>query len=88
VNAPDKWLKTFFEEKQVPYTSWTIRLDDEEHYIDSDCVIESIYAAPVHEKEKIIHMLRLLDYNNGCIENYLRFLAGAMIRQRRDCQNA
>jgi len=79
------YLKRFFEEKEVPYTSWTIVDGDEEHHIDTEVVVEAIMNTPQDEKKKIVEMLRLIDYNNGCVVNYLRFLAGAMIRQRRDC---
>lgn len=75
-------LNKFFEEKEIPYTTWEIEHNGETHFIDSDVVIEAIIASQGSEKHKIAGTLFALDFKNASIVDYLRFLAECMIKQR------
>ena len=75
------YLKTFFEEKQLPYASWEIEDEDGvKHFIDSDVVLEHIELASVEEQTKIGDMIRKIDFHNNDVNDYLKHLAGALIQ--------
>lgn len=74
-------LNKFFEEKQIPFTSWEIEYRGQTHFIDSDVVIEAILASQGNERNKIAGTLFALDFKNASIVDYLRYLAECMIQQ-------
>ncbi len=75
-----KYLKTFFDEKKLPYASWELKDNDgDTHFIDSDVVIEHIGHAPVHEQQAIGDVIRKIDFINGDVNDYLKHLAGVLI---------
>lgn len=75
-----KYLKTFFDEKSLPYASWTLFDDDGvQHLIDSDIVLEHIATASAVEQNKIADVIRQIDFANGDVNDYLKHLAGALI---------
>lgn len=80
-------LETFFEEKDVPLTSWEIEHNGETHYIDSAVVIEAILGTQGNERTKIAGTLFALDVKNASIVDYLHFLAKCMIQQRSTCKD-
>jgi hypothetical protein len=75
-------LETFFQEKQIPYTQWEIEHNGQNHFIDSDVVIEAILATKGMERSKIAGTLFALDFKNASIVDYLRFLAECMIKEQ------
>jgi hypothetical protein len=75
-------LERFFEEKDIPFTTWEIEHNGETHFIDSDVVIEGILATQGNERSKIAGVLFSLDFKNASIVDYLHFLAKCMIQQR------
>lgn len=72
-------LKKFFDEKQLDFTVWEIRCDDEVHIIDSDTIIEMILETEGNERCKISGVLFSLDFKNACILDYLKYLAECFI---------
>ena len=74
-------LNKFFEEKEIPFTSWEIEYNGQTHFIDSDVVIEAILASQGNERNKIAGTLFALDFKNASIVDYLRYLAECMIQQ-------
>jgi hypothetical protein len=72
-------FEKFFDEKEIPYTSWEIEHNGEMHYIDSDVVIEAIKATKGPERTKIAGTLFQLDFHNANIVDYLHHLAKCMI---------
>ena len=74
-------LELFFEEKEIPYTAWEIECNGENHFIDSDCVIESILSTQGKERKKIAGTLSALDFRNASIVDYLKFLGEQLIKQ-------
>ena len=74
------YLELFFEEKEIRYESWEIEAKDETHFIDTDYVIESIKAAPAQEQDQIANTLRKIDFANGNVNHFLKFLAEALVK--------
>lgn len=76
------YLKTFFEEKQLPYVSWEL-VDDAGvvHLIDNDVVLEAIGQTGTPEQKAIGDVIRKIDFDNGDVNDYLKHLAGAIINQ-------
>ena len=75
-------LKTFFEEKDIPYTMWEIECNGVFHCIDSDVIIESILQTHGEERKKIEGTLSVLDFRNCSIVDYLKYLAQCMIQKQ------
>lgn len=75
-------LNKFFEEKDIPFTSWEIVHNGETHFIDSEVIIESILQTQGKERHKIAGTLFALDFKNAPIIDYLHFLAECMIKNR------
>lgn len=78
------YLRTFFEEKQLPFQAWEITADDGEiHFIDTDVVKETIFnAAAPAEIKTIADTIRRIDFANGDVNHFLKHLAKGMIEAR------
>lgn len=68
-------INTFFKEKDLPYKSWEIEVDEEVHFIDSDVVIEHIKTTQGEEREQIKGILSKIDFANGDVHHFLHHLA-------------
>ena len=76
------YINRFFEEKVIPFQLFTI--EDKTgmtHFIDTDVVIESIKNTSNSEQTKIANVLRQIDYKNGSIVHFLKFLAHGLVKQ-------
>jgi len=73
-------LQKFFDEKEIPFTTWEIEHNGQTHFIDSETVIEAILASQGVERNKIAGTLFRLDFNNASIVDYLKHLAECMIK--------
>lgn len=73
-------LQKFFEEKEIPFTTWEIEHNGETHFIDSETVIEAILSSQGNERNKIAGTLFRLDFNNAPVIDYLKHLAECMIK--------
>jgi hypothetical protein len=74
-----KYIKTFFQEKEIPFKQWEI--EDKSgftHIINNELVIEFIQNDKQNHS-KYAHVLRRIDFANGDINNYLRYLAEGII---------
>ena len=74
------YLDTFFEEKQLP--SELFKLTDTLgtlHIMDTEAIIEIIKSAPEREQKVIADTLRKIDFVNGDVMKYLKFLAQAFV---------
>lgn len=78
----DKYLKAFFEEKEIQFEQWEIYHNDQLHLIDTDVVIEAIKNAPESEKIQVRNTLVRIDFANGNVNHFLKFLAEAFIKNR------
>lgn len=76
------YLETFFSEKNLPYQLFEI-VDGNgcSHFIDTDFVITAIHKAPINEQQAISLTIRKLDFYNQSITDYLKFLAGVLVKR-------
>ena len=75
-----QYLKTFFEEKNLPFESWEI--EDERgslHFINNEVVIENIIAAGLEEQSQIVDTIRKIDFANGNVNHFLQHLAKGLV---------
>lgn len=75
-----KYLELFFEEKEIKFEAWEIEHNGNIHFIDNEYVIEAIKAAPAREQDQIANTLRKIDFANGNVNHFLKFLAEALIK--------
>lgn len=75
------YLRTFFEEKNLPLVNWEIEGRDGTNFISNEVVIEHIHAAPLHEQKAIADVIRKIDFHNGDVNHFLRHLAGALVKE-------
>lgn len=76
------YLKNFFNEKLISYQLFEIMDQDGlTHFIDTDVVIEAILNASVKEQLSISNTIRRIDFINGNVNEYLKFLAGCLVKQ-------
>lgn len=74
------YLQTFFEEKQIAFTAFEIKdKNHTTHFINTDVVIEFIMASPQHEQEQIASILRKIDFKNGSVLHFLKYLAHGLV---------
>lgn len=76
----EKYLKTFFEEKELPSASWDIvALDGTCHMIDTEVVIEHIWTCNDREMTEVANVIRKIDFANGDVNHFLKHLAHAIV---------
>lgn len=75
-------LRTFFKEKEIPYTEWKIEHNGINHFIDSEVVIEAILTTKGIERKRIALTLSILDFKNASILDYLKTIAESLIRKQ------
>lgn len=76
------YLKTFFNEKNLPLANWElVDQDGVTHWISNEVVIEHVMAAGREEQTQIANVIRKIDFMNGDVNDFLRHLAGALINR-------
>ena len=77
------YLERFFEEKEIPFTSWELEDNkNRSHIINSEVVIEYIHDSLDNEhKRKVVSKLRQLDFHNQPIIPFLKYLATWIVTQ-------
>jgi hypothetical protein len=76
------YLSAFFSEKAIPYQVFEIAdANGLTHHLDTDVVVEAILNASIREQMVISATLRKLDYHNQSIQDYLFFLAQALVKK-------
>lgn len=90
MQAPEKtqiekyhnWILTFFQEKDLPVQSWEIvDVNGNTHFIDSNVVINTILTNPNEQETKeIIKTLRRIDFYNGDVMHFIKFLAEGLVK--------
>ncbi len=72
-------LKTFFEEKKLPYCQWELEKQGEYHIIDNEVIIETILnCCNDEEQKKILEMIVKIDFFDGDVNDYLKHLSIAL----------
>ena len=75
------YLHTFFSEKKIPNTLLEVAAPNgTPNLIDSDMVIEMILSAPKAEQDAIARNIRIIDFVNGDVLDYIRHLAKAIAK--------
>lgn len=74
------YLTTFFEEKDLPEATWEITSKDGTwNYINNGVVIDHILTTHGQERCEIEEVIRKIDFQNGDVNHFLRFLAGVLV---------
>jgi len=78
----ETYLRNFFKEKQIPFQTFKIKdKHNIEHFIDTEIIIESIQYTSAIEQKQIANVLRRIDFKNGSITAFLKFLAHSLVKQ-------
>ncbi len=76
-------LKTYFEEKQLPYELFEIEANGDTHLIDNETIIEEIGNMPVELQKKIRDKITTIDFYNGNINYFLKDIAEYLINNNK-----
>ena len=80
-NMAGNYLRTFFEEKELPYQQWEITNDEGTwNLISNEVVIEHVLLTQGEERTQIENVIRKIDFLNGDVNDFLRHLAGALVQ--------
>lgn len=74
------YIKRFFDEKEIPYQMFEF-VDEygNNHLIDNEAVIESIKDAHPGYQTPIANQLLKIDFHNGDVNHFLKYVAKGMI---------
>jgi len=73
-------LKTYFEEKNLPYELFEIPINGEIHMIDNENVIYAIGQMPADMQKKIRDKITTIDFCNGNINFFLKDIAEYLLK--------
>jgi hypothetical protein len=75
-----RFLKTFFAEKNLAPVLWEIEASDGMiHMVDSETIIDTILESSDEIQHQIAMKLRQIDFHNGDVSHFLRFLAKGLV---------
>ena len=76
-----KYLKTFFAEKNLPNVSFEVTSPNgTPNFMETQMVIDAIMQAPQHEQKAIGDKIRLLDFHNADVLDFIKHLGKALAR--------
>ena len=76
----ERYLRTFFKEKELPSVNWEIEAPDGMlHHISNDVVIEHIWTCNDQEMTEVANVIRKIDFANGNVNHFLKHLAHAIV---------
>jgi len=77
-------MKSFYrrmaEEKGILLDSFQVEVDGLVHMMNVEQVIQLIEVAPEHEKKHIKSTFSKIDFHNGDLMHYIKFLARTFIK--------
>lgn len=73
-----KWITTFFEEKDTIKEMFEIEGKSGTNFIPKENVLEMILNAPAHEQEQIKSVLVKIDFMNGDENHFLSHILQAV----------
>ena len=76
-----KNLKTYFKEKNLSYELFEIENEKGQNFIDNETVIDSIGKMPVQIQNKIRDQITKIDFKNGNINAFLKYIAEKLVNQ-------
>ena len=74
------WFDRFFEEKQLSSEVFKVEHNGTTHMVESEFVTSLIKLSSLSEKSKIKDTLVRIDFKNGSVNDYLKFLAEAYVK--------
>lgn len=75
-----KWLNTFIEEKELENEIYKIEHNGYIHYVQLNTVLDLIRISATEEKKKIKEKIIQIDFYNGDLHHFFRYLAEAYIK--------
>jgi len=75
-----KYIKNFFEEKEIPYKEWEIEHNGNIHLINNETIIDIIKNVSTKEQNGISDVLRKIDFHNGDVNHFLKHLAEGYVK--------
>jgi len=76
-----RWLDTFLEEKELPLGgSFEYTVNGTWHYLPHEVLIDAIKKATPKEQEQIKKTIVKIDFCNGNVMDYLRFLGEVLVK--------
>lgn len=77
--ADTKYLQTFFEEKEIPYTDWSVESKDGTvHFFDTEVIIEFILRN-VDLHSAIARQLRKIDFYNQLVISFFKYISKGLV---------
>jgi hypothetical protein len=87
MSAFEVWFRTFVEEKDLPVVNWEIEHGGNLHFIDNYDMVEIICELPAENQAQIKDKLVAIDFMNGNVNHFLKFLAEGYIASYFSNQN-
>jgi hypothetical protein len=82
MNGTNRYLKHYFEEKEIPFQIFEVKDDiGSIHMVSTDVIIECIQSTGMGEKIAIANTLKKLDYYNKGTGDYFQFLANILVKK-------
>lgn len=79
-NQAQSYLTRFFEEKVINYQMWTLTdKNGTSHIIDTDVMIDAVKNAHPRYQVPIARQLIKIDFANGDVRHFLKYLAQGLI---------
>jgi len=75
-----KYIKNFFEEKEIHYKEWEIEHNGSIHLINNETIIDIIKNVSTKEQNGISDVLRKIDFQNGDVNHFLKHLAEGYVK--------
>ena len=70
------------EEKGILDTHFDVQFKGMKHWMNVEQIIELIENAPQHEQEHIKNTFSQIDFSNGDLIHYIKFLAEAFLKHQ------
>ena len=75
-----KWFDAFLEEKEIPEQIWELTAPNGDlHILGTETIIDHIKIAPVHEQTQIKNVIVKVDFANGDINHFFKYLAQGLV---------
>lgn len=76
----NSFFRTMVEEKGILNNEFEVTHNGMTHFMNVEIVIELIESAPKHEQRKIKDTFSMIDFKNGDLMHYIKFLAEAFVK--------
>lgn len=87
-DAFSEWLLTFLDEKKIGLDiPFEFVVEETDQFMNYGVVVEAMLVSSVAEKAQIKNTLVKIDFKNGDVYHYLRFLGECMAKQKYNEEN-